>query len=42
MLDDEFIKQFEEFKFVERGWYTRRLILYDNHNLNNTVTLANR
>jgi hypothetical protein len=33
MLDDEFIKRFEEFKFVERGMVAANVMLYDNHSL---------
>ena len=33
MLDDEFIKRFREFSFVERGMVAANVMLYDNHSL---------
>jgi hypothetical protein len=33
MLDDEFIKRFQEFKFMERGMVAANVMLYDNHSL---------
>lgn len=33
MLDEEFIKRFEEFSYVQRGMVAANVMLYDNHSL---------